>query len=121
MMEQYRLDLEPEARIAGEHLISAAEHMQEAIRGKIRARSAEEAYGRISSGFLCVKNLQKEAKKALDQMPASFTDERTSIELINRIREIASAITNIAVEWTVTANLCIKDMTFQRSDEEDDE
>ncbi len=120
-MEDYKqteLDTDQELRISKEHLQSAAEHLQESMRSQIRARSAEEAYGNIVGGLLGIKALEKDAKKVLDSMPGNFADSKTTIANVNRVKEIAQAVASVAMGWAVTANLCIKDLTFQRDHDE---
>jgi hypothetical protein len=51
-------------------------------------------------------------------MPAMFTDSKATIASVNKVKEIAEAIGSIAVEWAVKANLCLKDLTYQREQKE---
>jgi len=120
-MGQYELNLDPERMAAREHMQTAAEYLQGALEITTRARSEEEAYGNIIGGLACIQSLEKEARKTLSSMPALFIDSKATIESVNKIKHIAEAIGMIAVEWAAKANICLKELAFQKKAEGVDE
>lgn len=111
-MDQYALNLYP-------HLAEAKINAEKAVinlkiwKAGTQVRSNEEAYGRLSPTVMALECVVKGLKKTVKEFAGILGDNKHTVEAIDIIKQKADEMAMIALDLEATADICIRRLTFQ--------